>query len=475
MPKLPVSSKFASLLRGLRLRRPSRRAWAVICVVAVLGLSVLASTGCLVHLTRPGVTLVVWDGPRWADENGNRYHWAQKKIAEFEASHPFVEVVFVPVEWNNLRAMLDVAKEAGRLPDVAPFDLSSGGVSLEEVAGGLLEPVGNHVSSLKNVSPQAVEAYTYDGRLWGFPSTMTGHALLLNLDLFAERGVAPPVNGKWTWDEFAAACRRLTFDRNGDGKTDVWGFSTYVLPGYYEVWSFLYADGARPLSDDLTTYTLDSEAGVSALKRLTDLIQVDKAAHPMTGSSSVRTVFDLFADKGRQEVAIEPWSAWAIDYLKTQDKAIKNFAVAEFPTGVTGGAVSVGGTGGLVVFRQEDVYRRGRAMELANYLTSAASQYELSKGYRVFPTRRAALELQPFAGDAAYEKAAEVAFQAVSLPKHPRWPEIERVIQREVQMALLGIKSPEEALRDAGATIKPLLAPPAETPAAPPGSGSGGG
>ena len=454
--------------------KPTRRAWAAVWVTVVLVLSVMASSGCLIHLTRPGVTLVLWDGPRWADESGNRYHWVQKKIAEFEASHPFVEVVLVPVEWANLRAMLDVAKEAGRPPDVASLDLSSGGVTLEEVRAGLIEPVDNYVASSKNLSPEALAAYTYDGQLWGFPSTMTGHALLLNLDLFAERGVQPPVEGKWTWDEFASACRELTFDRDGDGKTDVWGFSTYVLPGYYEVWPFLYADGARPLSDDLATYAFNSGAGVSALKRLTDLLYVDKAAHPMTGSASVRSVFELFAEKGKQEVAIEPWSAWAIDYLQTQDKAIKNFAVAEYPAGATGLSVTVGGTGGFVVFRQDDSYRRGQAMALANYLTSAASQYELAKGYSAFPARQKTLDLDPFAGDPAYAKAAEIAFHAVSLPKHPRWPEIERVIQREVQMALLGIKSPQEALDDAGVVITALLAEPSRPPGTVPGASPGG-
>lgn len=58
--------------------------------------------------------------------------------------------------------------------------------------------------------------------------------MLLNLDLFEERGVEPPANGDWTWDEFFAAAEKLTFDRDNDGKTDVYGFSTYILPGYYE-------------------------------------------------------------------------------------------------------------------------------------------------------------------------------------------------------------------------------------------------
>ncbi|HCW51570.1 MAG TPA: ABC transporter substrate-binding protein [Clostridiales bacterium] len=462
---LSIASAMTSLPRLARRRLPSRASLAL--VVAFVLAVALTLPGCL-RLGRPGVTIVLWDGPRWPDETGNRYHWVQSKIEEFEASHPFVEVVLVPVEWEDLRGMLDEAKNAGQLPDVAPFDISAGGVTLEEVREGLLEPVESFISAPDDLSPQARAAYTVDGTLWGFPATMTGHVLLLNLDLFAERGVEPPPGGRWTWEEFLSACRALTFDRDGDGETDVWGFATYVLPGYYEVWPFLYAAGARPLSEDLQAYTFDSEAAVAALERLADLIFEEEAAHPSTGTASVGTIFDLFADAERQEVAIEPWSAWAIDYLMTQDGVIKNFGVAAYPfppgassAGPSGEAatqpVTVGATAGFVVFRQEDPHRRGVAMELADYLTSTSSQYELARGYHAFPARRSALDLDPFAGEPAYERAAEIVFHAESLPPHPRWPEIERLIQRQIQMALLGIKKASEALQDAGEAVAPLL------------------
>jgi multiple sugar transport system substrate-binding protein len=448
-------------------RQPLSRALIPFVLALVLAAVVLLP-GCL-RLGRPGVTIVLWDGPRWPDETGNRYHWVQSKVEEFEVSHPFVEVVLVPVEWGDLRQMLDEAKNAGELPDVAPFDISAGGVTLDEVRQGLLEPVESFISDPGDLSPQARDAYTVDGTLWGFPATMTGHVLLLNLDLFAERGVEPPPGGRWTWEEFLSACRALTFDRDGDGETDVWGFSTYVLPGYYELWPFLYAAGARPLSEDLRGYTFDSEAAVDALEMLADLVFEEKVAHPSTGTASVGTIFDLFADAERQEVAIEPWSAWAIDYLMSQEGVIKNFAVASypFPPGVSSAGpsgedapwpVTVGATAGFVVFCQEDPHRRRVAMELADYLTSTSSQYELARGYHAFPARRSALD--PFAGEPAYECAAEIVFHAESLPPHPRWPEIERLIQRQMQMALLGIKSASEALQDAGEAVAPLLAGP---------------
>ncbi|MEW6031970.1 MAG: extracellular solute-binding protein [Bacillota bacterium] len=438
-------------------RRGCKNRYLVYSLLVVLAFAVVMPlAGCL-RLARPGVTIILWDGPRWADESGNRYHWVQRKIAEFESRHPFVEVVFVPVEWWNLREMLDAAKEAGRLPDLAPFDLSAGGISLAEVEEGLLEPVEGVIARPGDLSEQALAAYAHGDHLWGFPLSMTGHALLLNLDLFAERGVEPPPDGRWTWAEFTETCRRLTFDRDGDKATDVWGFAAHVLPGYYEIWPFLYAAGARPLSSDLETFTFDTEASLSALRKLVDLVFAHKAAHPMTGSAAVRGVFQLFADVERQEVAIEPWSAWAIDYLYSEEGTIKNFAVADYPYDGPGSPVGVGGTAGFVVFRQDDAHKRNLVVSLANYLTDTVAQYELARGYRVFPARRSALDLDPFGGDPVYRRAAEIAFRSESLPRHPRWPEIERVIQKELQLALLGIKTPEKALEDARAAVEPVL------------------
>ncbi|MFW5992275.1 MAG: hypothetical protein ACOCQN_03705 [Halanaerobiaceae bacterium] len=59
---------------------------------------------------------------------------------------------------------------------------------------------------------------------------MTVHFLLLNLEIFEEREVEPPEDGKWTWDEFIDKMKKLTFDRDSDGEIDVYGFSTYILP-----------------------------------------------------------------------------------------------------------------------------------------------------------------------------------------------------------------------------------------------------
>ena len=78
------------------------------------------------------------------------------------------------------------------------------------------------------------------GHIYGVPTSISVQTLLLNLDIFEEKGVEPPVDGRWTYDEFVEKMEALT----GDG---VYGFSTYIMPGYYEAWPFLFMDGGYPL------------------------------------------------------------------------------------------------------------------------------------------------------------------------------------------------------------------------------------
>lgn len=69
--------------------------------------------------------------------------------------------------------------------------------------------------------------FTRDGRQYGLPKYHGALALYYNKDLFRRYGVDYPT-ATWDHDDYLAAMKRLTRDQDGDGKTDLWGSSTYV-------------------------------------------------------------------------------------------------------------------------------------------------------------------------------------------------------------------------------------------------------
>lgn len=409
--------------------------------------------------------ITIWDGPRWAepgddsgeDGEGNKYFWIEDKIKEFEKEHEGVEIELVQVPWAELPDKLGVSIAGQAWPDIAPVDISGSAVSIEHIEQGVVEQVDEFFTEeeLADFYENALDAYTYNDKLYGIPNSMTVHSMLLNLDLFEEAGVEPPKNGEWTWDEFADAAEKLTFDRDGDGKIDVYGFSTYILPGYYEAWPFFYIDGGQPLSDDLSEFTFNSPEAVNAIQRLADLKLKDGSAPESLGGADVGGTFQAWASEEQRTVAMEPWATWAI--TSTQSQYPTNFMVANYPTGETGEPVTIGGVGGWTMFHQEDDGKKAMVAEFMKYISSTDEQYIMAKEYGTFPALQSAADKDPYADNPEMARAQEMSTQVVMLPRHSDWKKIDEVIQRELQLVFNGEKTAQEAMDTAEKDVQEFL------------------
>ncbi len=423
-----------------------------ICVALLLALSTTVLGGAWKG------TITIWDCPRWRDANDNQYHWMERKIAEFESSHPGVKIEMIKVPWAELAEKLNIAIAARDWPDMAPIDISGGTVKLDHIDQGVLEPIDPFFpkDELADFFPAALEGYTYKGKIWGVPQAMTVHALLLNLDIFKERGVEPPENGRWTWDEFVEKMKKLTFDRDGDGKIDVYGFSTYVLKGYHEIFPMLFMDGATWF-DEARNWNLNTPEAVSALKKIAALKFEHKVTPQTMGTADVGGTFQAFANPEQRTVAVEPWASWAIATCLTSPKYKMNFMVAEYPIGKRGKPITISGTGGFVVFKQKDKGKLETLMEFVKSITTTADQLEFAKNYGTFPARKSAQEADPFADTPQMAFAAKMMEYTISVPRHKEFMQIDDRLQAELQLVFNGEKTPEQALEDAHRAIKRYL------------------
>jgi multiple sugar transport system substrate-binding protein len=429
---------------------------AVLATASILAVTV---TGCSKSTDTKTETasnwtgkITIWDGPRW-EENANKYAWIEAQKKAFESAHPGVTVEIVQVPWAELNDKLGVSIAGKAWPDLAPVDITGTGVNPTFVKQKVLEPVDEFLTAddKKDFLPNALEAWSQDGKLYGLPLGMTVHGLLLNLDLFKERNVEPPKDGQWTWNEFVDDMKKLTYDKDGDGKTDVYGMSTYVKNGYYESWPFLYMDGGRPLSDDLTKFTFDSKEATGAMKKLADLKTLPAAPKEM-GSGDVGGTWKAFS--AQKTVAVEPWATWAIS--AAQKAKMTNFMVAAYPTG-SGKPVTIGGVGGWMMFHQEDAGKKKVLADLMKQLTSKDQQVVTAKNYGTFPTRQSAVDANPFADNPQMQQAQKLTQSAVMVPKHQQWKKIDEAIQSQLQLVLNGEKSPEDAMKEAKKTADELL------------------
>lgn len=111
---------------------------------------------------------------------------------------------------------------------------------------------------------KALRAVTnLDGKLWGVPHAMNSIAIVYNKDIFDEKGIAYPEEN-WTFEDMLQLADKLTFDRDGDGKNDVFGiwYINNITQGWYP---FMLAHGVSPLSEDFKKSNLDDPKILDAM------------------------------------------------------------------------------------------------------------------------------------------------------------------------------------------------------------------
>ena len=158
-----------------------------------------------------------------------RTDWFPPMVAEvlerFHETHPNIRVFYTPDPDDVENSMLAEMK-AGTAPDVFQgcctfFPIwAQQGFTLD-LRPYIEEDLDDSI--IADWDPAQYASFsTKDGQQYGVPKYHGALALYYNKDLFDEYGVEYP-DGSWDHDDYLAAMRRLTHDRDGDGKTDLWG------------------------------------------------------------------------------------------------------------------------------------------------------------------------------------------------------------------------------------------------------------
>jgi multiple sugar transport system substrate-binding protein len=218
------------------------------------------------------VTLQLFGDP--AEVQGYR-----QLISAFEAKHPDVKVRLVPIgKQKDHMAKLTTAFSGGTPPDLFLLNYRRFG---QFAAKGVLEPLGPRLAKSavlqeRDLYPQAVEAFRYEGRLECIPQNVSSLVVYWNRGLFQRLGVPPP-KPDWTWDDFRQTAQALTRDEDGDGRRDVHGLA--FEPTLSRLAPFIWQAGGELVDDvkDPRRLELLSASSMEALRfvlRLQRVFQV---------------------------------------------------------------------------------------------------------------------------------------------------------------------------------------------------------
>ncbi len=367
-------------------------------------------------------------------------------VDQFNQANPGIKVTAViQPSYDEYKTLLQTSILSNTTPDVASVDLIwvPGLVSSKA-----LEPMDSYMKA--DTSFDINNFYTllanYDvigGQRYGLPFSANNMQVIWNKDLFAKAGLDPEVAPK-TWDEMKSMAEKCADPQNG-----VVGFEFYTQPtGEGITWQFqvwLWTAGGEFLNSDNTQAAFNTPEGLKALTFVSDML----ANH-----GSVPGPWGAFGDS---KACMQLDGSWLFGYRK--DAPFK-WGIALVPAPAGGKSSSNIGGEHLILFKNSK--NKDAAWKFMSFLTSTTTQLDWDKTTGFMPIRKSVGDNQDYLNWINTTEPRMLPFvqgmqTAHARPATPKYNEISDAFSREIQKAMLGQSSPQDALNAAEKAVNDIL------------------
>ncbi|WP_419994114.1 ABC transporter substrate-binding protein [Streptomyces boninensis] len=322
----------------------------------------------------------------------------KRLVAQFNKSHPNVKVNYVQGSWDTVHDQLLTSFEGGEAPDIIHDDASD----LTDFAyGGYLADMKKLIpDELKKDIPKSTwDSVTMDGGVYAVPFLQEPRVMIANKKLLKSSGVRIPTPQKpWTWDEFEDIAKKLTKDKNGDGRTDQYGVAYGMKEPVNQSVSLSLSTGGEMFTKDETDdgvknrvqYGPDESAVAQTINRQVNKDRTaPKSSLSMGGSDTLPGFF-----AGRY--AMVPLNFAYRQQVVQQAPDNFDWEVLPMPAGK--GGLSQG-VAPQTLSIAEDTDHKKAAMDFVAYMSQPDHMAELAKGDWLLPTSEEALKDPAIATD----------------------------------------------------------------------------
>jgi len=353
-------------------------------------------------------------------------------IEEYEAANPHVNIERTYVPFGDLKNKLLLGSAAGQLPDVIWIDNPD---HQAFAAAGVLADITKEVEEwgeAEHFFEGPWSSTMYDGKNYGIPNSSNNLALYYNADMLEAAGVEPPK----TWDELVVAAEKLT-------KPGVYGFAASAVrneQGTFQFLPFVWQAGA-----DLTSF--DSQGTVDAIALWKTMVDGGYMSKEVLTQDQQAIMLQFVAGN----VAMMVNGTWQIPALEKD--ATFNWDIVTLPTKAQGGTI-LGGENWAITSTSKhkdvawDIIKFAQQPEYLKTYLQAAGRLPSRKDLIEDPFWQENERLKIFADGMATAKARAYG---------PDYPKISEAVQEMIHQVLTGVKSPEDAVKEADGKIKPLL------------------
>lgn len=361
-------------------------------------------------------------------------------LSDFKKENPEIDVEVTDLSWADGKTKLMINFNARTAPDV--LELGSDWIA-QFSSSNVLEDVTN-VSSLKprfeNAPGYANEPGMWKGQYYAVPWLVDTRVLFVNTDLIMqgtdsallETDPLSSWNGIYHIGE--AVQKKGIGNGIGVNGSDVHRLYKKILPQMWSNGGEMFDTNGNPTFaakeniEALSFYVKQLDAGVlETQKNLDDLFKRGKLAILYSGS-------------------------WL---FKPLEKADFRWKCAPVPG--NNGHPGVSFAGGEYLAVSANSQMKPQAEKLLEFITRPDNELRLAKAFNIFPADKNLQQDgfyldrnqgQVFIGQLAHARMT---------PVHPKWLEIEAIVEDETAQALYKKKTPEEAMKSCDERVKELL------------------
>jgi len=405
-------------------------------VLAILALAAIVVAACgSTPATTPSATLGALSGDvrisGWSS-TPTEDALLTDSIAAFKAANPSVNVKWEPIA-QDYETVLKTNLAAGTEADVFYADI--GWIDSLMKTGKLLaldDLMAKTGTKTSDFVPSLINAFSYNGKVYGIPKDFNTLGLVYNKDLFKAAGVAEPTND-WTWTDLQTAAKKLTTG-------SVVGLSLPADAARFM--PFLWQAGG-----DLNN--INNAAGVAAVDYYTGFEAKDSLSK-LPSELGMGWAGEAF-EKGKAAMVFE--GGWLPADLNNNFKTV-NYGVVQMPKGSAAKSNLIFTVSYSISAKSKNP---NAAWALANYLTGSDNQAKVLKAGFALPTRQALassitnVNSKAIFDGAPYGKPFNYASANTG--------KVNDEIAKALESIMLKKSSVKDALDKLATTIKPLLTP----------------
>lgn len=377
-------------------------------------------------------------------------------IANFEKENPGIEIEWlkvpgVPGQQHSQYVTLFFGRSDK--PDIIAMDIIWPG---EFASRGWLAPLDEYFPKTEQSKfiENMIDAAQFEGSVYGVPLYINGLHLYYRKDLLEKYGFNPPN----TWEELVDQATYIVEHENDPnlyGYISMWGKIEGLFMNYLQ---FLWGKGGD-FFDEEGNLAINSKEAVDALQFMVDMIYKYKLAPESIVTYTPDDARILF-QQGRAVFMVVQDFVWPM--ITAPDSLVADkvdfMRVPYFEGHSDANTVALGG---WLLGINVNSKHKDEAFKFIEYLTSHEAQLRTAIVTGNLPTRQTVYDddrlIEQFPVANKQFEDFMVGNVRPSAQLGEKYTQVSDIMQREIQSALLRLKTPQKALNDASKQIDSIL------------------